>query len=153
MDAIVYSFVHVHTVVAAILFLLLNYFFISKGGTKMGRKIPMWQVLIVMVVMLALLYYEIIVSNSGEAHIALLVAAVFAAIVAIANGWKWNYLEKGILAAINRSMQAILILLTVGLLIGSWIAGGVVPTMIYYGLMILNPGIFLVAGCLLCCIV
>lgn len=119
----------------------------------MGKKIPMWQVLIVMVIMLALLYYEIMVSNSGEAHIALLVAAIVAALVALANGWKWSYLEKGILAAINRSMQAILILMTVGLLIGSWIAGGVVPTMIYYGLMILNPSIFLVAGCLLCCIV
>lgn len=119
----------------------------------MGKKIPFWQVLIVMVVMLALLYYEIMVSNSGEAHIALLVAAVFATLVAIANGWKWNYIEKGILAAINRSMQAILILLTVGLLIGSWIAGGVVPTMIYYGLMVLSPGVFLFAGCVLCCIV
>lgn len=153
MDAIIYAHMNGPTLIAAILFLYLNYFFISKGGTKMGRKIPMLQVFIVMLVMLALLYYEIMVSNSGEAHIALLVAAVFATIVAIANGWKWSYLEKGILAAINRSMQAILILLTVGLLIGSWIAGGVVPTMIYYGLMVLNPGIFLVAGCILCCIV
>lgn len=119
----------------------------------MGRKIPMWQVLIVMIIMLLLLYYEIMVSNSGEAHIALIVAAIVATIVAVANGWKWSFLEKGILAAINRSMQAMLILMVVGLMIGSWIAGGVVPAMIYYGLMILSPGVFLMAGCILCSIV
>jgi NhaC family Na+:H+ antiporter len=119
----------------------------------MGRKIPLWQVLVVMIIMLLLLYYEIMVSNSGEAHMALLVSAIVAALVAVANGWKWKVLEQGILAAINRSMQAILILMVVGSMIGSWIAGGVVPAMIYYGLMLLSPGIFLFAGCILCCIV
>lgn len=119
----------------------------------MGRKIPMWQVLGVIIFMLLLLYYEIMVSNSGEAHIALIVSAIVGAIVAILNGWKWSYLEQGILAAINRSMQACLILMVVGLMIGAWTAGGVVPAMIYYGLMILNPGVFLFAGCILCCIV
>ncbi|MGE9876470.1 Na+/H+ antiporter NhaC family protein, partial [Hornefia butyriciproducens] len=51
------------------------------------------------------------------------------------------------------SMQAILILAEVGLLIGCWVAAGVVPAMIYYGLLILKPSIFLFAACLLCCIV
>ena len=119
----------------------------------MGRKIPLWQTLLVMIIMLLLLYYEIMVSNHGDPHIALVAAAVVAAIVAIANGWKWSYLEKGILAAINRSMQALLILMTVGLLIGSWVAGGVIPSMIYYGLIIMNPAIFLFAGCVLCSII
>ncbi len=119
----------------------------------MGKKIPLWQVLGVIVIMLALLYYEIMVSNHGDAHIALIVAAIIGAAVAIANGWKWSYIEKGILSAINRSMQACLILMTVGMLIGAWIAGGIVPAMIYYGLMILSPSVFLFAGCLLCCIV
>ncbi len=118
----------------------------------MGRKVPMWQVLLVMLAMLLLLFYEI-VKGSGDAHIALIVAAIIGAGVAVLNGWKWSYLEKGILAAIDRSMQACLILMVVGLMIGAWISGGVVPAMIYYGLMILSPGVFLVAGCVLCCIV
>lgn len=50
-------------------------------------------------------------------------------------------------------MQAILILAIIGSIIGTWILSGVVPTMIYYGLQILSPGIFLVAACILCCIV
>ena len=119
----------------------------------MGRKIPMWQCLIVILVMLALLMWEILVAKDEEGHIALILAACFAAVVAIANGWKWAYLENGIIAAINRSMQAMLILMVVGLMIGAWIAGGVVPSLIYYGLMVLSPSIFLFAGCLLCCIV
>ncbi len=49
-------------------------------------------------------------------------------------------------------MGAILILLMVGSLIGAWILGGVVPSMIYYGLAILNPSVFFAAACAICCI-
>jgi NhaC family Na+:H+ antiporter len=51
------------------------------------------------------------------------------------------------------SMQAILILLVIGMLIGTWIAGGIVPALIYYGLMIMSPSVFLVATCLICAVV
>ena len=119
----------------------------------MGKKIPMWQVLIVMAFTIGSLCYSMFFTDYGELHIPLLASGTFAAIVAVANGYKWAFLEQGILASINRSMQALLILMTVGMLIGSWIASGVVPAMIYYGLMILNPSVFLVAGCVICCIV
>lgn len=119
----------------------------------MGKKIPMWQCLVIILVMLAFLLWEIVVCQDGEGHLALIRAAIFAAIIAVANGWKWTFLEQGIIAAISRSMQAMLILMMVGLLIGSWIPGGVIPSMIYYGLKVLSPSIFLFAGCLLCCIV
>lgn len=147
----------------------------------MGRKIPMWQALLVMLFTLIALCYSLNIFGGfgsmaaggsftvdsgadgylenaftcgyGEVHIPLICSAIIAAIVAVLNGYKWAFLEAGILASINRSMQAILILLTVGMLIGSWVAGGVVPAMIYYGLMILKPSIFLFAGCLLCSIV
>ena len=119
----------------------------------MGKKIPMWQCLVIILVMLAFLLWEIVVCQDGEGHLALISAAIFAAIIAVANGWKWTFLEQGIIAAISRSMQSMLILMMVGLLIGSWIPGGVIPSMIYYGLKVLSPSIFLFAGCLLCCIV
>src|SRR5699024_2736689 len=65
-----------------------------------------------------------------------------------------NYLEmeKGLLKGIYEGMGAILILIAVGALIGSWIAGGVVPTMIYYGLNIISPSIFLMAAMIICAI-
>lgn len=129
----------------------------------MGKKIPMWQCAITMLFTLVVLCYALNIFGMvfgdafacgyGEVHIPLICSAIFASVIAIANGYKWSFLEAGILASINRSMQAILILLVVGLLIGSWIAAGVVPAMIYYGLMILSPGIFLIASCILCAIV
>ena len=89
----------------------------------------------------------------GEVHVALLASAAFATVVATLNGYKWAFLEAGVLASINRSMQAILILAEVGLLIGAWVAAGVVPGMIYYGLLVLKPSIYLIATCILCGIV
>ena len=120
----------------------------------MGKKIPMWQCLLVMVVLIALIFWGVMIDKDAhEAHVSLIFAGGFAAIVAMLNGWKWSYMEQGILAAINRTMQAILILAVVGLMLGSWYAGGVVPSMMYYGIKVIAPSIFLFTACLLCSIV
>ena len=129
----------------------------------MGKKIPIWQVGIVMVFaalalmycldVLALIFGEGLESNYGDVHIALISTALVGAIIALLNGFKWAFLETAIITAIGRAMQAMLILMTVGILIGTWLAAGVIPTLIYYGLAIMSPGIFLFAACLICCIV
>ena len=120
----------------------------------MGRKIPMWQCLLVMVVLLVLLFWGIMVdTDAGEGHVALILAGAFAAVIAAFNGWKWQVMEQGILAAINRSMQAMLILAVVGLMLASWLVGGVIPSMMYYGIKVIAPSIFLFTACLLCAIV
>ena len=119
----------------------------------MGKKIPMWQTILVMLVMIGLLMWSIIKDAGGEPHIALILAASFAGIVACANGWKWAYLEQGILASINRSMQAILILAILGAIIASWMAAGTIPSMMYYGIKVISPKVFLVTACILCSIV
>ena len=119
----------------------------------MGKKIPLWQCCLVMLVMIGLLIWSIIKDSGGEPHIALILAACFAGIVAVANGWKWAYLEQGILASINRSMQAMLILAVVGAMIASWMAAGTIPSMMYYGIKIISPKVFLVTACILCSIV
>ena len=120
----------------------------------MCKKIPMWQCLLVMVVLIALIFWGVMIdTDAGEAHVSLIFAGAFAAIVAMLNGWKWSYMEQGILAAINRTMQAILILAVVGLMLGSWMAGGVVPSMMYYGIKVIVLSIFLFTACLLCSIV
>ncbi len=120
----------------------------------MGKKIPMWQCILVMIVLLLFLYWGIMIdTDAGEGHVALILAAAFAGLIALANGWKWKYMEQGILAAINRTMQAILILAVVGLMLGSWMAGGVIASMMYYGILVIAPSVFLFTACLLCCIV
>ncbi|MGL4913925.1 MAG: Na+/H+ antiporter NhaC [Romboutsia sp.] len=89
-----------------------------------------------------------------SAHVPLIIGGIFAASIAVFRlGFTWKELEDGILSTINTTMQAILILLVVGMLIGTWILGGIVPSMIYWGLNILSPSIFLVATTLICAIV
>jgi len=89
-------------------------------------------------------------SSSGANQIALLLGACIAAIVGIKNGYTWKHIEKGIVKGISMGLGAILILLAVGSLIGTWIMSGTVPSMIYYGLKILSPSIFYFAACIIC---
>ncbi len=118
----------------------------------MGRRIPMWQILVCIIFALGIISYSIFKSY-GEAHMPLLLACVVACIIGAINGWKWSVMEKGMINGINRSMQANLILLTVGILVATWKAGGIIPSMIYYGLNIIRPSFFLVTAALLCSIV
>lgn len=89
-----------------------------------------------------------------DVHIPLVISSLIAALVSMfALKVKWSVLEDGILSSILMGMQAILILYTVGTLIGVWIKSGVVPTMIYYGLDLLSPSMFLIATLLICSVV
>ena len=90
----------------------------------------------------------------ADPHIPLLIAIIVASLVAILSlGFSWDEVEKGAIDTIQMAMQAILILMIIGTLIGVWILSGTVPSMIYYGLQILSPGIFLVATAVICAIV
>jgi NhaC family Na+:H+ antiporter len=86
-------------------------------------------------------------------HLPLISAAAVAGAVAVFHGIPWKDVQAGMAHGINLAMGAILILMVVGTMIGTWILGGVVPTMIFYGLKILSPGSFLVVTMLICSIV
>lgn len=88
-----------------------------------------------------------------DPHIPLILAAAVASMVGLFLGNSWKEIENGIVEGISVGMKAILILCVIGVMIGTWIASGIVPIMIYYGLQILHPSIFLVAACLICCVV
>lgn len=95
-----------------------------------------------------------IIKFKADAHIPILVGAAVAGLIAVFKlGYKWEEIEKGIIESIGSVMQSILILAIIGMLIGSWIAGGIVPTLIYYGLQILSPTFFLVTALFLSSIV
>ncbi len=86
-------------------------------------------------------------------HIPLIAAAAVAAGVAVIHKHPWKEIQDGMVHGITLAMSAILILMVVGTMIGTWILGGVVPTMIFYGLKVLSPGIFLIATLIICSIV
>lgn len=88
-----------------------------------------------------------------DPHIAIIIAAAVAAAVAVFHGHPWKEIQDGMVHGITLAMGAILILMIVGMMIGTWIQGGIVPTMIFYGLKVLSPGLFLVATLIICSIV
>ena len=91
-------------------------------------------------------------SSAGANQIALVCGAAIAAGIGIKNGHRWKAIEQSIVDGIGTAMPAVLILLSVGSLIGAWMISGTVPTLIYYGLLVLDPGLFYAACCLLCAI-
>jgi NhaC family Na+:H+ antiporter len=92
-------------------------------------------------------------SSSGPNQIALILASSVGVLVGLRLGYPWKEMERGIVHGISLAMGAILILLVVGSVIGTWILAGVVPTMIYYGLSILTPDVFYPAACAICALV
>ena len=92
-------------------------------------------------------------SLGGANQLALLLSAAFATIMGLKSGTSWKSILKGVSNSIASTTPAIIILLLIGSLAGTWLISGIVPTMIYYGLQILNPKIFLVAAAIICAIV
>ncbi len=92
-------------------------------------------------------------SSFGANQIALVLASCVAALVGRRIGIPWREVQNGIIDGIGVGLAPILILLAVGMLIGTWILAGTVPAMIYYGLQILNPAVFYAACTAICAIV
>ena len=86
-------------------------------------------------------------------QIALLLAAGVAGIVGLLHGANLSEQLDGVIENVKQALPAIIVLLLIGSLAGSWLLGGVVPVMIYYGLQILNPDYFLVTACIISAIV
>ena len=87
-----------------------------------------------------------------DPHIPMFIGVIFAAIMAMVLGYCWADIEKMMIDGISKAMQSILILAIVGMMIGVWLLSGTIPTMIYYGLKLLSPKVFLVAAVLICSI-
>ena len=86
-------------------------------------------------------------------HIPLAIGLAITGLVGLRLGHKWPSIEQGIFHVIHVSLPSVSVLITVGMIIGVWIASGTVPTLIYYGLTLLSPQIFLAAAMILCSVV
>ena len=121
------------------------------------KKINIFWALSPIALLIALLSINVIVfsddATSGANQIALIFSAMFAALIALNFGFSWKVLQEGIVKSIGSAMGAIIILLIIGSLTGTWLIGGIVPAMIYYGIQIIDPSIFLFASCIVSAIV
>lgn len=123
-----------------------------------GEKPSWWVSLIPFIVLIATLVVVIKVFGAdaleGGSQVSLLFATgVVVAISMIFYRIPWKDFEEGILDNIRSVGSAILILLLIGAVAGSWMVSGVVPTMIYYGMKVIFPSIFLFASCAICALI
>lgn len=130
----------------------------NRASTPM-RRLPSWQVSLIPFVVLTLSLVVIIKifgpdALSGGSQVCLLLAsAVTAAISMFAYKNSWEILEFCILDNIRSVGTAILILLLIGAIAGTWMVSGIVPAMICYGMQVIYPAIFLAAACAICALV
>jgi NhaC family Na+:H+ antiporter len=129
----------------------------STEGDSPAVQPTVFQALLPVAVLICLLSLSVFLfgedASYGPNQIALCFGAAVAAMIGWRNGQTWSDIEESIVTGITVSMKPILILFSVGLLIGSWIMSGTVPTMIYYSLLILDPAIFYMATCIICALI
>ena len=92
-------------------------------------------------------------SSYGANQIALLFSAGAVALVGKRTGMTWSDVEGGLVQGISMCIGPMMILMSVGMLIGSWILGGTIPALIYYGVQVLSPSIFYTATAIICAII
>ena len=123
------------------------------------EKLPsLRRALIPIIFLVVLLAYNVIAvygdaALDGSNQLILLLSAGVAAIVGITEGVPWQQMLNGMAKSIASTVPSLILLLFIGALAGTWLISGIIPAMIYYGLELLNPTIFLVASCLICAIV
>ncbi len=119
--------------------------------------IPMWLAITPIVLLMILLSGSVILfgsdSSYGPNQISLMLTAALTCLIGIRLGINWEDLEQALINGISLALKAVLILLTVGALIGSWMLAGTAPAMIFFGLGILDPSWFYPASLIICALV
>lgn len=123
-----------------------------------NKELSIWEALIPVFALIGMLAYNVLFvykddALSGSNQFILLLGAAVAAIVGFANKVSYSRMMDEVAQNVKSTTGAILILLMVGALSGTWLVSGIIPSMIYYGLQILNPTIFLAACVIICAII
>ena len=115
----------------------------------MEKKLSFGKALLVIGFLLVSIFVGVIIWGL-DPQIPIVITTVFAVIIAMINGVKWSDLQDSIVKAINGITPSIVFLLVMGIMLGTWLHSGVVPTIIYYGSRIISPKVFLPTAFLLC---
>lgn len=130
----------------------------AASDTENIPHISLSKSLIPVVVLVAILAFNVIEiygddALSGANQFALLIGAAVAGVIGVINKTTYKTIIEYIAKNIKSTASALLILLMVGALAGTWLLGGIIPAMVYYGLQVLNPSIFLVACVIICSLI
>lgn len=125
----------------------------SEKNTRAVRLPNKLEALIPIVVLLAIMISNYVLGWGQDPHIPVLIACAVAMIVGKVCGHTYKEMLAGALDAVSQSLEAIIIILCVGCLIGSFEWCGTIPSVVYYGLKCISPGMFLPLACILCAIV
>ena len=109
-------------------------------------------VVLIVLIALTIVIFGVDAAN-GPLQVALLASAVFAGLVAFKNGYSEASVRDAAIGGVTSALSAVFILLAVGALIGAWNLSGTIPTVVTYGLRLLNPAIFYVAVAIICAVV
>lgn len=125
---------------------------------NINKQLNIWEALIPVIALILMLFYNVFYAFgddalSGSNQFILLMGAAVAAIVGFYNQVSYKKMMEEVAENIKSTAGAILILLMVGALAGTWLISGIIPSMIYYGLQILSPKIFLAASVVICAII
>lgn len=119
----------------------------------MQKKSPPLAAAIATILLFGTIMFFSIVALDTPPHISMLLGCGVAGGIAALCGSKWEEIEQGMIKGITHSLISLIILMLIGILIGVWITSGIVPSMIYYGLRLLNPRLFLVSAMLICSLI
>jgi len=129
----------------------------SRAIRRQPRRPTLLDAVAPVVVLIVLIALTIVLfgtsSTDGPLQIALMAAAVFAGLVAFKNGHTVASVRDAAIGGVTTALGAVFILLAVGALIGAWNLSGTIPTVVSYGLSLLNPAIFYVAVAIICAVV
>ncbi len=130
---------------------------IQDQKIQQNKNLSIWEALIPVIALIGMLAYNVYVFGddalSGSNQFVLLIGGVVAAVVGFKNKVSFQLMMDEVAENIKSTASAILILLMVGALAGTWLISGIIPSMIYYGLQVLNPTIFLVACLIICAVI
>lgn len=122
-----------------------------------NKNLSLWEALLPIFLLVGILAFNVYIyddsATAGPNQFALILGAAIAAIVGFRNKVSYAAMMEEIAKNVKSTSSAVLILLMVGALSGTWLLSGVIPTMIYYGLQILHPSIFLPACVVICSVI
>jgi NhaC family Na+:H+ antiporter len=123
-----------------------------------NKELNIWEALIPVFALIGMLAYNVLIAFKDDAlagsnQFILLMGAAVAAVVGFLNKVTYAQMIEEVAINIKSTVGALLILLMVGALAGTWFVSGIIPAMIYYGLQILNPSIFLAACIIICALI